>query len=523
MYTTLDLIMAITSNNKAKVCEIIQNSTNRAQLLNAESRLIQPPIVYAIFSREAGAGVLLSLMRCEELDYKIQSDSDNIFSRFASQWALDGYLVHTAKVQLIVSKACALGSAEFLFKGVNNWYNSPNISAYARENAAMILKTLCVFGEKFPEHGDYDSQMRQDFIEYTKLFQSNSPVEQNYIQEFIAEEQAIISAMKDVKDYKGNAEARLQTLRNISQISDDRSVAHKALIIEMLLERPANIMGNDWNLELCFQNKRISYQMIIEILSKDDDWGCVFFATGSYLRATTITEELATGGLEDILAEICKKTDCNKIIDMNTPLIWSIANAANKSAMTIIKEGRNLDFSIIDKVKGNTAPHLAIAKGYTDKNGDGCPLSISNFDLVREMVTRDNVNMLDGEGNSLLHIACARRALDIINFLIELGADTSIKNHAGMTAKNMLDLNAVEAEKFIKNRTTVGDDFQKCYVFDKNAYTAFDLEKATLLLTPAQDSIELLTTDVQNHHIGEAMMDLAGVNGLDSNEEAEVQ
>jgi len=78
---------------------------------------------------------------------------------------------------------------------------------------------------------------------------------------------------------------------------------------------------------------------------------------------------------------------CNPAIQddtENTALIWAIANANNEVAMTILSCEQSKACLNISGYKGNTALHLAIAKGYTDRSADGRPLTCSNLEIVKK-------------------------------------------------------------------------------------------------------------------------------------------
>lgn len=139
----------------------------------------------------------------------------------------------------------------------------------------------------------------------------------------------------------------------------------------------------------------------------------------------------------------------------NTPLLWAIANGMFSMAKQIIENApRETDFDIIGR--GNTALHLALAKGYTERTRDGAPLTVSSIDLMRLLISRcKNVNVQERGGNTPLHIACVRRDPVMIRELLEAGADRSITNSYGETPIDMLRKTDPEAHEFLESTASV--------------------------------------------------------------------
>ncbi|MCP5504133.1 MAG: ankyrin repeat domain-containing protein [Chlamydiales bacterium] len=138
----------------------------------------------------------------------------------------------------------------------------------------------------------------------------------------------------------------------------------------------------------------------------------------------------------------------------NTPLLWAIANGLFSMADQIIRSpplGTNFD--IIGR--GNTALHLALAKGYTNRTRDGAPLTVSSIDLMRLLIARCNVNAHEPGGNTPLHIACVRRDPVMIQELLRAGADRSITNSHGETPMDMLRKSDPEAHEILKSTACV--------------------------------------------------------------------
>ncbi len=134
-------------------------------------------------------------------------------------------------------------------------------------------------------------------------------------------------------------------------------------------------------------------------------------------------------------------------------LLWAIANAHNHVAMELINQGaaHGQDLNIQDNwPMKNAAIHLAVAKGYTVRSKDGQMLKFSNLDLVKKMVELDaDLNLQNGLGNTPLHLAHLRRDTETIQFLLENGAKTGIKNLNGETPQEMSNKNYEAATKIL--------------------------------------------------------------------------
>lgn len=144
----------------------------------------------------------------------------------------------------------------------------------------------------------------------------------------------------------------------------------------------------------------------------------------------------------------------------NTGLIWAIANASNEMAMLILENDhsardRNRTYLNIQGYHGNTALHLAIAKGYKHVSRDGARLKYSNFDLVKKMVQKGNINLVNTEGNTPLHLACLHRDMETIAFLLQRGTDFSIRNKEGKLPKDLLFSTYEEASRVLNDTAAV--------------------------------------------------------------------
>ncbi|CCB91764.1 putative uncharacterized protein [Waddlia chondrophila 2032/99] len=148
----------------------------------------------------------------------------------------------------------------------------------------------------------------------------------------------------------------------------------------------------------------------------------------------------------------------------NTALIWAIANGNNSMASEILNYPQNLDL----KGLGNSALHLAIAKGYKNRTRDGKPLTISNLQLVQKLVDKGaDPNLRNKNGYTALHLACIRRDAPMIEALLKNGGDLSIQTNDGKTCKELLEYTFKEAGAIINEVTSVyllpKDDFDSGY------------------------------------------------------------
>jgi len=101
---------------------------------------------------------------------------------------------------------------------------------------------------------------------------------------------------------------------------------------------------------------------------------------------------------------------------LNTPLLWSIANARNDFAVSFLdfSSTNNLDVGIDHRAHGlNTALHLAAAKGYVDQDYDKVKLRTSNAQLTQKLINNGaNPNILNDLQYSPLDLAVIRGDLE---------------------------------------------------------------------------------------------------------------
>lgn len=124
----------------------------------------------------------------------------------------------------------------------------------------------------------------------------------------------------------------------------------------------------------------------------------------------------------------------------NTPLLWAVANAQVEAALTLVQMGA--DCCIHDWMYERQTPlQLAIAKG---------PRNPRWNELIFLLITHTpNLNAQNGEGNTALHLAYARRDVKIIEQLLEKGSDPTIKNDKRQAPEQLWDLTYEEAWQVI--------------------------------------------------------------------------
>ncbi len=131
-------------------------------------------------------------------------------------------------------------------------------------------------------------------------------------------------------------------------------------------------------------------------------------------------------GNSDVIKPLYEAGEDFSAIDLyfdNTALTWAIANANNQFAYDLLEFAqKNADATIAinHKTEGyNTALHLAVAKGYLDKDSDNRNVGKSNLELVRNLlkcgadpnITNDINN---DSGCTALDLAVARRDVEMV-------------------------------------------------------------------------------------------------------------
>ncbi len=211
----------------------------------------------------------------------------------------------------------------------------------------------------------------------------------------------------------------------------------------------------------------------------------------STLQASPINQrpllmDLALRGNHDALKDMGNYDPnvTDTIFKNNTPLIWAIANGNNEFAHKFIETfGDKIDF--LKQAIDNNALFLILTKGYKDKTSGGATFDEQHSALniakkIKETIGDDGFKELINQkcrlGNTALHIACARRDTETINFLIERGADIELKNEHGLTPFDMLDLQYKDACDLCNN-------ISSAFLLDKTLYDSFDKKQIKSLQT----------------------------------------
>jgi ankyrin repeat protein len=148
----------------------------------------------------------------------------------------------------------------------------------------------------------------------------------------------------------------------------------------------------------------------------------------------------------------------------NTYLHFAIANAESENAikfitiLTKLENSKKLDVNVLSKTFGTTALHLAVAKGYRTISSQNdfvvsylnlvCCLLENGADvnlktapqLEKQQLGVQTIAIEKPSEQTPLHIACARRDLEMIDILIQNGADTSLTNGQGQTPLEVFHL-----------------------------------------------------------------------------------
>jgi ankyrin repeat protein len=166
------------------------------------------------------------------------------------------------------------------------------------------------------------------------------------------------------------------------------------------------------------------------------------------------------GAKKDVIAKLHQLHADPTLIDDfgDTPLLWAIANAKNETARSIVEifgRGSYINIGPSRTHLGNTALHLAVGKGYSDKDSDGSVLTCSNLALVHLLLEHDaDPNSQNDEGNTPLHLACLRKDQQMIEALIKRGGRRDIRNKKGQMPEELLTVGVLQAEEIV--RTNVG-------------------------------------------------------------------
>ncbi|XP_047319609.1 ankyrin repeat-containing protein NPR4-like [Impatiens glandulifera] len=114
-----------------------------------------------------------------------------------------------------------------------------------------------------------------------------------------------------------------------------------------------------------------------------------------------------------------------------TPLHWAVA----RGRVSVIDEilSTNLDLAnITTRDNGETLIHVAV------KNNQHEVLKY----LVETIDISIMLNLPDNKGNTVLHLACARKLTSMVKYLLKLKVEVNVLNHKGYTALDVIEADA---------------------------------------------------------------------------------
>lgn len=149
-----------------------------------------------------------------------------------------------------------------------------------------------------------------------------------------------------------------------------------------------------------------------------------------------------------------------------------------------------------------TALQLAITKGYEGQTGSGNIVKISNRQLAEQLLALgadEGINYQEPtKGNTVLHIAYARRDLSAIRLLESYGASLDIVNHEEKKPSDMLNLTFNQTQDLLKFHTSP-DHHPNTFLLDKTRFNnASNLLKIRLHASNPFDKTQKLSEDIQN-------------------------
>jgi ankyrin repeat protein len=224
-----------------------------------------------------------------------------------------------------------------------------------------------------------------------------------------------------------------------------------------------------WNdrVRLAIENHAFSDEEFLKLIWEGYHQGLLNTRTDAWL-GDTILILTAKARETQTCIPLMIKLGCNPAIQDsigNTALIWAIANGNNEIAMTILLyertegEARPISYLDIPGYKGNTGLHLAVAKGYKDQTADGRMLRCANLEIVKELIARGaDVHRPNLDGNTPLHLACARRDLKMMLSLLLAGARLDLMNQEHKTPRELFEID-FDSACAILNRTVGGPHY----------------------------------------------------------------
>ncbi len=297
-----------------------------------------------------------------------------------------------------------------------------------------------------------------------------------------------LSSEEDVDDVFSDKSPLLSSEEDVDDVVPDKTQSQliEEEVKDVIIEKPSKVAQP----EIVHSQEEINWskkvlntirtelfdESVLELIKLGKEKGFINLKIfGSYHG--TLCIELAKYGKFDKWIPILIENGADLSIqddNDNTALIWTLANANNTTAMTILNlagEGKYMDFK---GMSGNTALHLGVGKGYKFKSKDGQALKHSNLQVIQELIGKKcNLNLQNEEGNTPLHLACARHDHEMIKALLEANADTTIVNKKGQTAQDLLKSTYQDANELM-NHTV------KVYVLDEEEFVA-NTDKALAL------------------------------------------
>lgn len=237
----------------------------------------------------------------------------------------------------------------------------------------------------------------------------------------------------------------------------EERIQEEKLIKDLSLDSEALIDRMQWQKEVCdCISQRKSLPVLIKIFNKRPE-----LLNTSVLDHGTFLHFFAKSSPPPRVLSALLKTSIDPAIQdeewQNTALIWAIANANNRIALKLIESDNPQHLDVAGWLK-NTALHLAIAKGYKDQSAHGQKLSVSNRELVEELLDCGaDPNLKNVNGDTPLHLAYLRRDIPMINELLSAGADPNSLNKASLKPIEMSNFDFSQACVMLKDVS--GDAF----------------------------------------------------------------
>lgn len=169
-------------------------------------------------------------------------------------------------------------------------------------------------------------------------------------------------------------------------------------------------------------------ELIKNLLLKGKEKGWIDKESNVLDFKDTFLHRLAKLGIHldfvDVLSEVGADFNHQESVFGNTPLLWAIANGKYPMAEKILSVGlkHRLNVNSKDGLQDNCALSLLIKKGI--RNND-----LETYKkLLLSLIIHSDLNTQDKEGNTALHLACRRRDWEVVNILLDYGADKDILN-----------------------------------------------------------------------------------------------